>query len=131
MNSWRGNINKIPPSGNWFTRQNSMISELDGETDTCLKQISNPMIILFKITKKGYLISNSFGKPKFSNEKTPYLNGWYLLMKYRDEKKPDWLKNHINKINKYTDGYYTKIFDNKICIGKSKRLELPQTYKSW
>ena len=50
-------------------------------------------------------------------------------MKYRDEKKPDWLKNHINKINKYTDGYYTKIFDNKICIGKSKRLELPQTYK--
>ena len=51
MNSWRGNINKIPPSGNWFTRQNSMISELDGETDTCLKQISNPMIIYLKSPK--------------------------------------------------------------------------------
>ena len=51
-------------------------------------------------------------------------------MKYKDIKKPDWLKNHMGKINKYIDGYYTKIFDNKVCVGKSKRLTIPQRMKT-
>ena len=95
LDSWGGNANGLPPSGNWMTRQNSMLSELEEDTGKCLKKFSKPMTIYLKSPKEGYLISNSFGKPKFSENKTPYINGWHLLMKYKDIKKPDWLKNHM------------------------------------
>ena len=101
MDSWRGNVNKLPPSGNWITRERNMLSELEEDSGKCLKKFSKPMTIYLKSPKLGYLISNSFGKPKFSNDKTPHISGWYLLIKYKDTKKPDWLKNHISKINKY------------------------------
>ena len=39
-------------------------------------------------------------------------------------------KKSYGKINKYIDGYYTKIFDNKVCVGKSKRLTIPQRMKT-
>lgn len=130
MNSWRGNISSFPPSGAWTTRQETMLSEISSSSGECLTKINKPMTVYLKSPSNGYLRSDSFGKPEFSKDiKKPYITGWHLLMKYKTGKDPKWLKTHRGLIKSYNN-YYTKIFENKTCIGKSKKLKIPKKLES-
>ena len=130
MNNWPGRVEEHPPSGGWTTRQDSMLSEITSTIGKCLTSVNKPMTVYLKSPSLGYLRSDSFGKPQFSkNIKKPYITGWNLLMKYKTGKNPEWLKTQRGLIKNYNN-YYTKMFENKTCIGKSHKLKIPKKLES-
>lgn len=131
LNSWKGRQAAYPPSGNWTARQNEMLEQLEDSSGGCIQKINKPMTVYLKSPSKGYLRSDTFGKPLFAKDiKKPYVTGWHILMKYPEEKKPQWLKNHKNQIKSYKN-YYTKIFSKKTCTkSKAVKLKIPKNFLS-
>ena len=137
MNSWDGNIEKRPPKKEWTIRRQNMLNQLISSITDCKPKINKPMYVYLKgkteYGKPRYLKSNSFGAPLFTENRTPEINGWYLLMDYEEAKKkqkepgkrfaiPQWL---INQKNKNTEiNYTTELIPGKHCKGTYQDLPL-------